>query len=86
MNKASGGNRISVELLQILNDNSIKVLHLIQQQIWKSQQGPQDWKRSVFTPIPKKGNDKECSSYCTIALISHASKLTVKIIQANLQQ
>ena len=86
MNKASGGNRISVELLQILNDNSIKVLHLIQQQIWKSQQGPQDWKRSVFTPIPKKGNDKECSSYCTIALISHASKLMVKIIQANLQQ
>ena len=86
MNKASGGNRISVELLQILNDNSIKVLHLIQQQIWKSQQGPQDWKRSVFTPIPKKGNDKECSSYCTISLISHASKLTVKIIQANLQQ
>ena len=74
MNKASGGNRISVELLQILNDNSIKVLHLIQQQIWKSQQGPQDWKRSVFTPIPKKGNDKECSSYCTIALISHATK------------
>ena len=86
MNKASGGNRISVELLQILNDNSIKVLHLIQQQIWKSQQGPQDWKRSVFTPIPKKGNDKECSSYCTIALISHASKLMLKILQASLQQ
>ena len=86
MNKASGGDRISVELLQILNDEAIKVLHSIQQQIWKTQQGPQGWKRSVFIPIPKKGNAKECSSYCTIALISHASKLMVKIIQARLQQ
>ena len=80
MNNASGDDRISVELLQILNDDAIKVLHLIQQQIWKTQQGPQDWKRSVFFPIPKKGNARECSSYCTIALISHASKLMVKII------
>ena len=80
MNNASGDDRISVELLQILNDDAIKVLHLIQQQIWKTQQGPEDWKRSVFFPIPKKGNARECSSYCTIALISHASKLMVKII------
>ena len=74
MNKASGSDGIPVELFQILKDDSIKVLHSICQQIWKTQQWPQDWKRSVFIPIPKKGNAKECSNYCTIALISHASK------------
>ena len=77
---------ISVELFQILKDDAVKVLHLICQQIWKTQQWPQDWKRSVFIPIPKKGNAKECSNYRTIALISHASKVMLKILQARLQQ
>ena len=86
MNKASGGNRIPVELFQILKDDAVKVLHAICQQIWKTQQWPQDWKRSVFIPIPKKGNAKECSNYCTITLISHASKVKFKILQARLQQ
>ena len=86
MNKASGGDRIPVELLQILKDDAMKVLHKICQQIWKSQWWPQDWKRSVFIPIPKKGNAKDCSNYCTIALISHASKVMLKILQARLQQ
>ena len=85
-NKASGGGRIPVELFQVLKDGAMKVLHSICQQIWKAQQGPQDWKRSVFIPIPKKGNAKECSDYCTIALISHASKVMFKILQARLQQ
>ena len=86
MNKASGGDGIPVELFQILNDDAVKVLHSICQQIWKTQQWPQDWKRSVFIPISKKGNAKECSNYCTIALISHASKVMLKILQARLQQ
>ena len=86
MNKASGGNGIPAELFQILNNDATKVLHLICQQIWKSQQWPQDWKGSVFIPIPKKGNAKECSNYCTIVLISHASKVMLKILQARLQQ
>uniref|UniRef100_A0A4W2CNM2 RNA-directed DNA polymerase n=1 Tax=Bos indicus x Bos taurus TaxID=30522 RepID=A0A4W2CNM2_BOBOX len=85
-NKASGGNGIPVELFQILKDDAVKVLHSICQQIWKTQQWPQDWKRSVFIPIPKKGNSKECSNYCTIALISHSSKVVLKILQARLQQ
>ena len=85
-NKASGGDGISVELFQFLKDDAVKVLHSICQQIWKTQQWPQDWKRSVFTPIPKKCNAKECSNYCTIALISHASKVMLKILQASLQQ
>ena len=85
-NKASGGDGIPVELFQILKDDAVKVLHSIWQEIWKTQQWPQDWKRSVFIPIPRKGNDKECSNYCTIALISHASKLMLKILQAKLQQ
>ena len=85
-NKASGGDGIPVELCQILKDDAVKVLHSICQQIWKTQQGPQDWKRSVFIPIPKKGNAKECSDYHTIALISHASKVMLKILQARLQQ
>ena len=85
-NKASGGDGIPVELFQILKDVSVKVLHSIFQQIWKTQQWPQDWKRSVFIPIPKKGNVKECSNYCTIALISHTSKVMLKILQARLQQ
>ena len=85
-NKASGGDGIPVEIFQILKDDAVKVLHSICQQIWKTQQRPQDWKRSVFTPIPKKGNAKECSNYCTIALISHAVKVTLKIFQARLQQ
>ena len=85
-NKASGGNGNSVELFQILKDDVVKVLHSICQQIWKTQQWPQDWKRSDFNPIPKKGNAKECSNYCTIALISHASKVMLKILQARLQQ
>ena len=85
-NKASGGDGIPVELFQILKDDSVKVLHSICQQIWKTQQWPQDWKRSVFIPIPKKGNAKECSNYHTIALISHASKVMLKILQARLQQ
>ena len=84
-NKASGGDGIPVELFQILKDDAVKVLHSICQQIWKTQQWPQDWKRSVFIPIPKKGNTKECSNYCTIALISHASKVMLKILQARLQ-
>ena len=86
MNKTSGGDGILVELFQILKDDAVKVLHSICQQIWKIQQWPQDRKRSVFIPIPKKGNDKECSNYCTIALISHASKVMLKILQARLQQ
>ena len=85
-NKASGGDRISVELFQILKHDAVKVLHSICQQIWKMQQWPQDWKRSVFVPIPKKGNAKECSNHHTIALISHASKVMLKILQAKLQQ
>ena len=86
MNKASGGDGIPVELVQILKDDAVKVLHSICQQIWKNQQCPQDWKRSVFIPIPKKGNPKECSNYHTIELISHASKVMLKILQARLQQ
>jgi len=86
MNKASGGNGIPAELFQILNDDAIKVLYLVCQQIWKIQQWPQDWKKSVFIPIPKKGNAKECSNYCTIVLISHASKVILKTLQARLQQ
>ena len=86
MNKVSGGDGIPVELFQILKDDAVKVLHSICQQIWKTQQWPQDWKRSVFLPIPKKGNAKECSNYHTIALISHASKVMLKILQARLQQ
>ena len=86
MNKASGDDGISAELFQILKDDAVKVLHSICQQIWKTEQWPQDWKRSVFIPIPKKGNAKECSNYLTIALISHASKVMLKILQARLQQ
>ena len=85
-NKASGGDGIPVELLQILKDDAVKVLHSISQKIWKTQQWPHDWKRSVFIPIPKKGNAKECSNYCTTALISHASKVVLKILQARLQK
>ena len=85
-NKASGGDGIPVELFQILKDDAVKVLHSICQQIWKTQQWSQDWKRSVFIPVPKKGNAKECSNYRTIALISHASKVMLKILQARLQQ
>ena len=84
--KASGGDGIPVELFQILKDDAMKLLHSICQQIWKTQQWPQDWKRSVFIPMPKKGSAKECSNYCTIALISHASKVMLKILQARLQQ
>ena len=84
-NKASGGDGIPVELFQILEDNAVKVLHSICQQIWDTQQWPQDWKRSVFIPVPKKCNAKECSNYRTIALISHASKVMHKILQAGLQ-
>ena len=84
--KASGGDEIPVELFQILKDNAVKVLHSIYQQIWRTQQWSQDWKRSVFISVPKKGNAKECSSYCTIALISHASKVMLKVLQARLQQ
>ena len=84
-NKASGGDGIPVELFQILKDDAVKVLPSICQQIWKTQQWPQDWKRSVFSPIPKKGNAKECSNYRTIALISHASKVMLKSLQARLQ-
>ena len=86
MNKASEGDGIQVELFQILKDDSVKVLHSICQQIWKTQQWPQDWTRSVFIPIPKKGNAKECSNYRTITLISHANKVMLKILQARLQQ
>ena len=85
-NKASGGDRIPTELFQILKDDAMKVLHSICQQIWKTQHCPQDWKSPVFIPIPKKGNAKECSNYCTIALISHTSKVMIKILQARLQQ
>ena len=85
-NKASGGDGIPVELFQILKDDAVKVLHSIWQQIWKTQPWPQDWKRSVFIPVPKKGNAKECSNYHTIALISHASKGMLNILQARLQQ
>ena len=85
-NKASGGDGIPPELLQILKDDAVKVLHSVCQQIWKTQQWPQDWKRSVFIPIPKKGSAKECSKYCTIVPISHASKTMLKILQARLQQ
>ena len=84
-NKASGGDGIPVELFQILKDDGMKVLPSICQRIWKTQQWPQDWKRSVFIPVPKKGNAKECSDYRTIALISHASKVMLKILQARLQ-
>ena len=86
MNKASGGDGIPLELFQILKDDAVKVLHSICQQIWKTQQWPQDWKRSVFIPIPKKGNAKDCPNYHIIALISHASKVRLKILQARLQQ
>ena len=86
MNKASGGDGILVGLFQILKDDVVKGLHSICQQIWKTQQWPQDWERSVFIPVQKKGNAKECSNYCTIALISHSSKVMLKILQARLQQ
>ena len=84
--KASGGGGIPAELFQILKDDAVKVLHSICQQIWKTQQWPQDWKRSVFISISKKGNAKECSNYCTISLISRARKVMLKILQARLQQ
>ena len=84
MNKAGGGDRIPVELFQILKDDAVKMLHSVCQQIWKTQQWPEDWERSVFIPILKKGNAKECSNYRTIALISHASKVMLKILQARL--
>ena len=86
MSKASGGDEIPVELFQILKDGAVKVLHSICQKSWKTEQWPQDWKRSVFIPIPKKGNAKKCSNYHTIALISHASKVMLKILQARIQQ
>ena len=86
MNKASGGDGIPVELFQILKRDAVKMLHSICQQIWKTQQWPQDWKKSVFIPNPMKGNAKECSNYSTIALISHVSKVMLKILQARLQQ
>jgi len=85
INKASGGDGIPIELFQILKDDAVKVLHSICQQIWKNQQWPQDWKRSVFIPIPKKGDAKECSNYRTIALLSHTSKVMLKILQVRLQ-
>ena len=85
-NKASGGDDIPVELVQILKDDAVKVLHSVCQQIWKTQQWPQDWQRSVFIPIPKKSNAKECSNYGTIALILHTSKVMIKILQARLQE
>ena len=86
MNKASGGDGIPVELFQIPKDDAVKVLYTMRQQIWKTQQWPQDWKMSVFIPVPKKGNAKECSNHHTIALISHASKVMLKSLQARLQQ
>ena len=86
MNKASGGDGIPVELFQILKDDAVKVLHSICQQIWKTQQWPQDWKRAVFIPIPKKGNAKECSNYCIIAFSHMLAKLMLKILQVRLQQ
>ena len=85
MNKASGGDGIPAELFQILKDDAVKVLHSICQKIWKTQQWPQDWKRSVFIPVPKKGNAKECSNYHKVAVISHLSKVMLKIFQARLQ-
>ena len=85
MNKASGGDGIPVELFQILKDDAVKVLHSICQQIWKTQQWSQDWKRAVFIPIPKKVNTKECSNCCTMALISHVSKVMLKFLQVRLQ-
>ena len=84
--KASGGDAIPVELLQILKDDAVKVLYSVCQQTWKTQQWPEDWKMSVFIPIPNRGNAKECSNFCTIALISHASKVKLKILKAKLQQ
>ena len=86
MNKASGGDRIPVALFQVLKDDAMRVLHSISQKLWKTQQWLQDWKRSVFISIHKEGNAKECSNYCTVALISHASKVMLKILQARLQQ
>ena len=86
MNKVSGGDGIPVELFQILKDDAVKLLHSKCQQIWKTQQWPQDWKWSAFIPIPKKGNAKECSNYCTIALVPHTNKVMLKILQARLQQ
>ena len=86
MNKASGGDGIPVELFQILKDDAVKALHSICQQIWKTQQWSQDWKRSIFIPMTNKGNTKECSNYHTIVLILHASKVMLKILQAKLQQ
>ena len=86
MNKASGGDGFQMELFQILKDDAVKMLHSICQQIWKIQQWPQDWKRSVFIPVPEKGNAKECSNYCTVVLISHASEVMLKILQERLQQ
>ena len=86
VNKVSGGDRIAAELFQILQDDAVKVLHSVCQQIWKTEQWPQDWKRSVFIPIPKKGNAKECSDYHTVALISYTSKVMFKILQARLQK
>ena len=85
-NKASEGDGIPAELFQILKDDAVRLLHSLCQQIWKTQQWPQEWKKSVFIPIPKKGNAKECTNYCTIALISHASKIMLKTLQARLQQ
>ena len=85
-NKASAGDGIPVELFQILKDDAVKVLYLLCQQIWKTQLWPQDWKRSVFIPVPKEGNAKECLNYHTVALISHTSKIMLKIFQARLQQ
>ena len=86
MNNATGGVGIPVEVLQILKDDAVKVLHSISQQIWRTQQWPQDWKRSVFIAVPKKGNAKECSNYCTVALISHSSRVMLKLLQVRLQQ
>ena len=85
-NKATGGDGIPVELFQILKDDAVKMLHSICQQIWKTQQWPQDWKRSVFIPIPKNSNANECSNYCAIMLISHTSKVMLKVLEARLQQ
>ena len=85
MNKASGNAGIPAELFQIVKDDAVKVLHSTCWQIWKTQQWPEDWKRPIFTPIPKKGNAKECSNYCTIGLISHASNVMLKILQARFQ-
>ena len=86
VDKASEGDGIPAELFQILKDDAVRLLHSLCQQIWKTQQWPQEWKKSVFIPIPKKGNAKECTNYCTIALISHASKIMLKTLQARLQQ